>query len=118
MLVSRRHDLVVRPQLEPEENDIAPFRGRRGERDPFRLRADESPEPFAHLRSQSEDTLDVLPAGATLVQNPPLLCVHRLHRRPGERAGAAGVQVRDPLEDRKLRACLLERHSIVTSTGA
>jgi hypothetical protein len=118
VLVRRRHDLVVRSEVEPRDDDVAAVGGRPRERDLGRRDSDETCKPLAHALSQSEDAVEVPFAQPSALTVGTELDLHRVDGRSRQRAEGAGVQVRRPLEHREEPARLLEGHSIVTSTGA
>ncbi len=111
-------DLVVRPEAEPGEHDVAAVRRRARQRDVLRLDADERRESRAYVSSQLQKPVEVrLPHSAALQVCLQLL-LHRIECWAGERPEGAGVEIRDVLEDREERARLGRGHPIVTSTGA
>ena len=118
MLVRRRHDLVLRPEVEAGEDDVAAVGRRAGERDLSRLDPDEAGESLAQALPQAEDAIEVLLAQAPALAVGAELGLHRVDGGTRERAEGAGVQVRRPFEHRKEPSRLLEGHPIVTSTGA
>ncbi len=65
-------------------------------------------QPSPQLGSEGEDPVDVLGTCPSVPQIALLLRAHGIDRRPRERSGAAGLQVRDLLEDGKLRTRFLE----------
>src|SRR6266545_4984331 len=54
MLGIRRHDLVVRSEVEPGDDDVAAVRGRARERDALGRRFDEPREPLANAPAQRQ----------------------------------------------------------------
>ena len=114
----RRDHLVLGSEIEAREDDVAGVRRRRRERDELGLDADDARERFPGPRAPGVDRLVVRLPAAPVDELALGLRNDRLHRRARERPVRARVQVRDPFENRKRRARLLERHWIVSSTGA
>jgi len=77
-----------------------------------------SGERLARPRAQRVDQLVVLLAAPPVDEIALRLLGHRPDRRARQRSVRARIQVRDPLQHGERRACLLERHSTRTSTGA
>jgi hypothetical protein len=118
VLLARRHDLVVRAEVEPREDDVAAVRRRAGERHLRRVDADERGEPAAQLVAEAEHPREVRRTEPAALAVRAQLGVHRVERRPRQRAERAGVEVGVPLEHGEERPRLLEGHPTVTSTGA
>ena len=118
MLAVRAHDLVLRPETEPCDDDVAAVRGRVREGEVLGRDVHQGREPGPHLVAQGQRALEVGRPAPPLLERGPLLLDQRFDRGPRERPGRAGVQVREPFEDRELCSRLLEDHSIVRSTGA
>ena len=109
MLDVARHDLVLRAELEPRQDDVAPVRRRAGEGDLLRLDGQERGASLARTSSRmAERAGEVRLAAAALRQVDELLREHRLDRRPRERSVRACVQVREVVEYRESGACLVE----------
>ena len=120
VLLVRRHDLVVRAEAEPGEDDVAAVRGRRRQRDVLGRHAGSAP-PACRARARAALACPrVVPGpGAALGEVDERLRDHRLGGRPGERPVRAGVEVGDALEDGERRPGFLEGHEeTVSSTGA
>ena len=108
MLDVARHDLVVRPEVEPGEDDVAAVGRRSRQRDLRRLHREQRGELRAHHVAQLERAREVRLAAATLRGVDELLGDDRLDGRPRERPVRARVQVREPVEDREGGADLFE----------
>ena len=118
MLLTSHDDLVVRPEIEPGEHDVAAVRRRPRQRDVLRLDTHECGESRAYVGSQLEVAVEIRLPHPALLEVGVQLLLHGLECRPGERAERTGVEVGDALEDREERARLCRRHPIETSTGA
>ncbi len=118
VLLVRGHDLVVRAEPEPGEDDVAAVRGRRRQRDVVGGHADQRRQLAAHALAQRPRLRVVAGTCAPLREVDERLRHHRLRGLPRERAVRAGVEIGDALEDRKRRSGFLERHETVSSTGA
>ena len=70
VLVGRRHDLVVRAEPEPAEDDVAAVGRARRQRDLERLGADEVPRCAPHLLPQLHHACEVRPAAAAVAIVP------------------------------------------------
>src|SRR5439155_25551832 len=68
--------------------------------------------------AQVEHALEVLLAASPVLEITSCLLDERVDRYPRKRPICPRVQVGEPLEDGKLRACFFRRHSTVSSTGA
>ena len=118
VLAVRRDHLVLRPEVEAGQDDVAALGRRAGQRDVRRVDVDDAGERGPGLVAQREHLLDIgLPAAAA-VEVPLLPGGHRLERRAREWAHRPGIQERQALEDGELRAGLLEVHVSDLSTGA
>ena len=118
MLVGRRHHLVLGPEVEAGDDDVAAVRRRAGQRDLVRVDADEGREPLTQPVAQPEHVLEVRLPEPTVGGGGPQLVLHRVDRRPCQRPERPRIQVRDPLERREERSRLLDRHPTRASTGA
>ena len=116
VLVRGRDQLVIRPQLEPGQDEIASVGRRSRERNLLRVDADEAGELGAELRAEREDALDVVEPDPAVGEISLLLGAHGLRRCAGQRAGASRLEVRHAFEHGKLRAGLLERHARILPT--
>ena len=112
-----RDDLVVGPQAEPGEHDVAAVRRRVRERHVLRRRGEKLRDEPAKRRARRLHLLDVLLAAAAELDVVAELLRDDFRRRPRERAERSRVEVRDALEDRKQRARFVERHATTRSTG-
>ena len=118
MLAVGRDDLVVGPEVEPGQDDVAAL-GRRGrERDVRGIDVHHAGERRACLPAQREHLVDVGLAAAAPLEVGVVAGFHRLDRRARNGAHRAGVQVRDPFEGGELRAGFVEIHCRDRSTGA
>ena len=118
VLVGRRDDLVLRPEPEPGEDDVATVRRRGGERDLLRLGSDDRGQRLSQLRSPLERPVEPGLAGPPLGEVACLFGLHRIDRRSRERPERSRVQIGRSLEHREERACLLDGHPTLASTGA
>ena len=107
-----RDDLVLGPQAQPGQDDVAAVRRGRGQREVLGRHADRRGQTGAHPLPQLEHRVDVRQSAAPQLEVGELLGRHRLDRRAGQRAHRAGVQVRDLVEDGELRAGFLEVHRL------
>src|SRR5205823_5426521 len=118
MLLIGCDDLVLRAELESGEHDLAPARRRIGEGDELRGGSQDCCDPAADSLSHLPDLLDPGRPAAALrkiaLEPSPRSVDGRLRQRPVR----ACVEVREALQDGKLRPRLLERHSTTASTGA
>ena len=114
----RRHHLVARPDAQAAQDDVAAFRRRGRERDLFRLRAQEACKLAPQRLALLQRALEVRTARAALLQLEALDGLHRLDRRPRQRAERARVQVRIALQHRQAAADGYEVDAITASTGA
>ena len=108
MLAVARHDLVLRPEVEAGQDDVAAVGRRTRQGDLLRLDGQERGQLRPHLVAQAERAGEVRLAAAALCQVDELLREDGLHGRPRERSVRAGVQVREVVEYRKGGACLVE----------
>ncbi len=112
MLVGRGHDLVVAgPSSRPASTMLQP-----SVVDAVSATCSvETPTSAAtSARSSSRASsrrMNRCVAATPLLQPTTLVVLHRLDRRARERPDAPGLQVREALEHRELRACLLEGHA-------
>jgi hypothetical protein len=118
VLLPRRHDLVLRAEVEPREDDVAPVRRRARQRDEIGRRAHERPERRAGLLAEREHPLEELLPEPAVLELVVELRLHCVRGGPGDRAEGPGVQIREPVEHREERACFGGCHETVTSTGA
>ena len=118
MLVGRRHDLVVRPEIEAGEHDVAAVGRRRCQRDLRRVDLDQRRELLPELLAEGEDALEVGLANASVVGARAELGLHRVEGRLRKRPEGARIEIRDALEHGEERPRLLDRHSMRASTGA
>ena len=86
------------------------------------MRSGSTPRTAANPRravlAQLEHLLEVLGTESAFAEVALGLRDERIDRRLRERPVRARVQVREPLEHRELRTCLLVGHPTVSSTGA
>ncbi len=108
MLAVARHDLVLGPELEAGQDDVAAVGRRARQGDLLRIDGQERGQLRPDLVAQAERAGEVRLAAAALRQVDELLREDGLHGRPGERSVRAGVQVREVVEYRKGGACLVE----------
>ncbi len=117
VLVGGRHDLVLRTEAEPAQDDPAAVGRRRRQRDRLGPRPDERAERGAEVLPERERLLEVRLTRPPPDEVPLDTRLQRLRNRSRERPEGAGVEVGDRLQHREQRPRLRERHSS-TSTVA
>ena len=113
-----RHDLVIRPDAEPAENDVAALGRRGGQRDLLGRRDQEARKRCAKLLPLGQHLLEVRAARAPVLELPPLDRLHRLDARARQGPERAGVQVGKALEHREALPDGYEVDATTASTGA
>jgi len=106
MLGVGRDDVVARPESQPDDDYVHPLRGGFRQRDAPRGHVDLSGEQRADALAGRQHLLEVRPPAAAVLRLPGAQAGDRLHRRAGERAERAGVQIGVVLEHGKARAHL------------
>ena len=109
VLVRRRDDLVLGPELETCEHDVAAVGGRCRQRHRVGRDTDERRDLGAEGLALLDEARELRDRAAPLVQAVLLGRTHRLDRPASERPDAAGLQVGVALEHRELSARFLER---------